>query len=269
MSLRILARTSFIALCLPLGLISCGGGGATSELAEIAARSSESAKGTHFAAAARAQPAAAQNPRIAPIQSKPSGNSYSEWAARWWQWALETPATNHPALGGPCSTGQSDGVWFLGVNFTGGTTELISSCTVPSGTPLFVQLISSAFFSFLSDPPETRTEEFIRAAAECSNFQAQFVRIDGTEITDPGQYLERSILFEAQLPVNNVFGFDETVVPQLRFSPAVDMGFYLFIRPLPVGTHEISWRVSMDCPGLGGTVTQHQAISISVVPRGQ
>lgn len=252
MGARSLARTLIVAVLVSAGLTSCGGGGMDTVPIDTANRE---------------QPAAAQNPGIAPIQSQPGGLSYSEWAARWWTWALETPATNHPALGGSCSTGQTGKVWFLGVNFAGSTTELVRSCTVPAGTSLFVQLIASAFFSFINDPPETRTEEFMRAAAECSNFQAQFVRVDGTAIDDPAQYLERSVLFDVQLPVNNVFGLTEDVVPQLKFSPSVDMGFYLFLHPLPVGTHEISWLVSMNCPGLGGTVTQHQTMTVTVVPR--
>jgi hypothetical protein len=218
---------------------------------------------------ASAQQGVAQNPGIAPIYSQPAGKSYSQWAANWWQWALQTPATGHPVFDGLCSTGQSGQVWFLGVNFGGDGNPVARICEVPSGKALFVQLISSAWFAFLSDPPETRTEEFIRGAAECSNFKAQSVRVDGVEIRDPGQYLERSIVFDVQLPVDNVFGVTAMDVPQLRLSPGVDMGYYLFVRPLPVGMHEVSWLVSMDCPSLGGTITQNQTLSISVAPRGR
>ena len=140
---------------------------------------------------------------------------------------------------------------------------------MPTGTALFVQLISSAFFAFLNDPPETRTEEYIRAAAECTDFQATSVTIDGVEVRNPAQYLERSEVFNVQLPVNNVFGLDAATVPDLTFSPSVDMGYYLFLRPLSVGTHEIAWRVSMNCPGLAGTITQNQALTVTVVPKGR
>ncbi len=221
------------------------------------------------AGTAQAQPAGAQNPGIAPIYSRPAGKSYSQWAAAWWQWALQTPAQNHPALGGPCSTGQSGHVWFVGVNFSGDGVPLARSCTVPSGTALFVPLISSFASAFLNEPPEARTEEFLRSVAECSGFASRLVSIDGITVRDPQQYLERSVLFDVQLPVDNVFGLDATVVPELKLSPAVDFGYYLFVRPLAVGTHDIRWQVSMNCPSLGGPVAQDQTLSVTVLPRGR
>ena len=54
-------------------------------------------------------------PYIAPVRSHPLGQTYSEWAARWWQWALETPLAeaddpqSHPLTdptGAYCDRGQ-------------------------------------------------------------------------------------------------------------------------------------------------------------------
>lgn len=56
--------------------------------------------GFMFAVAAMATvPAAnsyARQPQIAPIQSHPYGQTYSEWAVDWWQVTLETPASVNP-----------------------------------------------------------------------------------------------------------------------------------------------------------------------------
>jgi hypothetical protein len=211
------------------------------------------------------------NPGIAPIYSRPYGKTYSQWAALWWQWALQTPRTGHPdpTLGtaGPCSTGQSGKVWFVGVNFSGNPAPLARSCTVPAGTSLLLQLISSFVGTALNEPPETRTEEFVRSVVECTGFQSRLVSIDGIAVRDPAQYLERSVLFDVQLPIDNVFGVDATVVPELKLSPSVDFGYYLFVRPLSVGTHEIRWQVSMNCPSLGGPVGLDQTLSVTVVPK--
>ena len=130
----------------------------------MAAPASAGRPSSGAAAAAQVQPPETQNAGIAPIYSRPHGKTYAQWAALWWQWALQTPRIGHPdpTLGtaGPCSTGQSGKVWFVGVNFSGNGSPVARSCTVPSGTALVVQLISSAYFAFLNDPPETRTEEF-------------------------------------------------------------------------------------------------------------
>jgi hypothetical protein len=56
------------------------------------------------------------NPGISPIDSKPGGQSYSQWAAAWWQWSLGISAANNPMLdttGEDCGLGQSGDVWFL------------------------------------------------------------------------------------------------------------------------------------------------------------
>src|SRR5262245_18638881 len=94
------------------------------------------------AGAVAAQTNRQTNPGIAPIQSRPHGQSYSDWAAQWWQWALETPVSVNPVVdktGVHCAEGQSDHVWFLAGAFGGGTVK--RTCTVPTGTALFFPLI--------------------------------------------------------------------------------------------------------------------------------
>jgi hypothetical protein len=81
------------------------------------------------------------SPRIAPIQSNPHGHSYSEWAARWWQWAIEQPAGVNPVTdttGQFCATGQKGAVWFLAGTF-GVPSSVSRTCTVPAGQALFFQ----------------------------------------------------------------------------------------------------------------------------------
>ena len=85
--------------------------------------------------------AAQTNPGIAPIQSRPHGQTYSEWAALWWQWALEIPASVNPLtdlLGVHCAQGQSNHVWFLAgrASFLSGEGPVTRTCTVPTGTAL-------------------------------------------------------------------------------------------------------------------------------------
>ena len=35
---------------------------------------------------------------IAPLESHPHGKSYAAWIAAWWEWALETEASDRPLL---------------------------------------------------------------------------------------------------------------------------------------------------------------------------
>ena len=71
------------------------------------------------------------------------GAGYSEWSARWWQWALSIPAAVNPVIdttGENCDQGQFDDVWFLAGCF--GTCTVERHCTVPSGAPIFFPLFN-------------------------------------------------------------------------------------------------------------------------------
>src|SRR5262249_12325700 len=73
------------------------------------------------------------NPRGLPIHSSPFGNTYGEWSARWWQWALSVPTATNPIIdstGAQCAQAQTGKVWFLAGTFGGAVTR---SCTVPQG----------------------------------------------------------------------------------------------------------------------------------------
>ena len=181
----------------------------------------------------------------------------------WWQWALETPASVNPVLdttGEHCAEGQTGRVWFLAGTFGNGTVE--RSCTVPTGTALFFPLINAFYGAFLNDPPETRTEEFLRAqVVTCHNF-VLLAEINGVAVNNPLQYFEQSPLFDVQLPEDNVFGLGEDVIPELLLSPSVDAGYYLFLWPLPPGEHIIHWGASQSCPF--GDFTQEVTYHLTV-----
>ena len=210
-----------------------------------------------------AEPSQTNNPGIAPIQSHPDGKTYGQWAADWWQWASQTPASINPLLDkGDCSVGQKGHVWFLGGTLPGDTrTSVVRNCTVPTGTKLFFPIINAFFGAFLSDPPDQRTETFIREqVAYIKEPTLLEAKIDGVPVKNPAQYLEKSPLFDVKLPTDNIYGLDESVIPQLLLSPSVDQGYYLFLQPLPPGKHTIKWKAKI------GTVEQNVTYNIDVRP---
>jgi hypothetical protein len=206
-----------------------------------------------------------QNPGIAPIFSHPHGKSYPEWAATWERWALGTPASVNPLLDrGTCDVGQVGRVWFLAGTNSNATGTTVRTCTIVTGTALFVPLINIWNGAVLTDPPVNHTEAFIRAQTSCS--QAVITAaIDGVAVNNPTQYFERSPLFDVQLPTDNIFGVDETVAPQLLVSPSADSGYYLFVNPLEPGNHTIRWTASWTCPFFGD-FGQDMRYTVTVVP---
>jgi hypothetical protein len=194
--------------------------------------------------------ASAANLATAPIQSHPHGQTYAQWAVVWWQWALGTPASVNPVLdetGEDCAEGQLGHVWFLAGTFGTVPASVVRTCTIPTGTALFFPLINSFYGAFLNDSPETRTEDYIRSQVACEDVSIS-AQIDGVPVENPLQNYEQSPLFDVQLPTDNVFGFGEDVIPKLLLSPSVDAGYYLFLHPLPPGSHTIHWVSSQSCP---------------------
>ena len=207
-------------------------------------------------------PVASAAPRVAPIASQPSGASYAEWGARWWQWALETPSSTNPLAGADCSGGQDGHVWYLAGVLFGGQVE--RTCTLPPGTALFFPVINRAYFAFLNDPAAERTEEFVRSHAVCEASSVSAM-IDGAPVANAESYYvtaEDSPLFDVQLPADNVLGLTEAQAHQLLLSPSAHEGYYLFVHPLRPGTHTIEWRAS-------GCGNQDVSYTIEVVPRGK
>ena len=129
------------------------------------------------------------------------------------------------------------------------TDPVVRACEVPAGKSLFFPLINNFYGAFLNDPPETRTEEFVRAAGSCTEPAEISVEIDGFKVPQPTRFFtgasgSQSPFFNVQLPPGNLLGADETTMPELVLSPSAEQGYYLFVRPLRPGTHTIRWTAS-------------------------
>jgi hypothetical protein len=189
--------------------------------------------------------------KILPIQEEYFGKNYSEWAAKWWKWTIETPADVNPNLGkGDCAMGQQGPVWFLATTLGSGK-PVERECTVPFGKALFFPLINASYGAFLNDPEETRTEAYVRMIADCGIPTKLEAEIDGVSVKNLYQYFEHSPLFAVTLPYPNVYGVDPGIVPEDRLEPMADQGYYLFVWSLSPGSHTIKWKAAWNCPYFG------------------
>jgi hypothetical protein len=182
--------------------------------------------------------------------SAPFNHKFSEWSAEWWQFVLSFPGDVNPnldATGAKCVIGQHGPVWFLMGSFGGPITR---TCTIPDGKALFFPILN-----FVDLNVTTQTADELRAEiAPCMDaVTALSVEVDGLPIENFNRLQEkfrvRSVVFEVSLPDNNLFG----LVPG-TYSPAVDDGFYMMLKPLGVGTHTLHVSGATDgCPIAGGT----------------
>jgi hypothetical protein len=109
------------------------------------------------------------------------------------------------------------------------------NCTVPVGSGFLIPILTRSFFAQQTDPPEQRTEAFVRSQVTCvETAPVLSLTVDGVAIQNPKALLEKSTLFSVTLPPNNVFG-----VPPQVLSPSADGGYYAYVEPLSAGTHNI------------------------------
>lgn len=209
--------------------------------------------------------------RIAQLGTRPGGQTYGRWAAEWWQWALGVPVATNPLFdqtGEHCDRRQVDETWFLaGILFFAGDEPgpVFRECTIPARQALFFPLVNSLFGAFLDDPPEQRTEEFLRSSASCTVPVEATVEIDGFRIPNPERFStgpdgSLSPLFNVQLPPGNVFGAGPGDIPELVLSPSAEEGVYLYVYPLSPGEHVIHWLATGCMPGNVQEVTYYLTV---------
>jgi len=175
------------------------------------------------------------NPGVIPLNASPRGMTYAEWSAEYWRWQLELPLSAiPPSCPDPPDLGQSGNVWFL----------LSSVCdfTIPPGTALFFGLISVECSSleegsYLEGGFHGDTAEEQRT---CAKFwtdhivvDSLFAEIDGVPMKNLELYRFVSPQFEFEAPTPWIGG------PVGGKGTAVADGYYLFLHPLPKGTHTL------------------------------
>jgi hypothetical protein len=164
-------------------------------------------------------------------QAHPFGHSYVHWAEAWANWALgtsvDTNAFVHPDNCGPGST--SDKVWFLAGSFDGTTT---ADCTMPTGKGL---LLSPAGNFCAGAVNGVTTQDALTSCAleGVTTLRDIRVTVDGHRVRHIARYFLVSPVFDLTLEANNLFGVEA------QTTPAVIIGDYVMIHPLPPGRHTI------------------------------
>src|SRR5262249_37193693 len=187
------------------------------------------------------------NPGVVPINARYAGLTYAEWSARWWQWASANLTLDSPALdltGEKIAVGQSGPVWFLTWAFTSAVRE----GTIPVGTALMF--------------PVTNAIAPTREEAEASfdlqaNSQAD---VDGVAIQNVISYRVVSDSFTVTFPEGNLFG-----LPPGEYGPNYSAGYYILLKPLPVGKHTIHFSFDVVA-GPFGTAHLDYTYHLTVVP---
>jgi hypothetical protein len=195
--------------------------------------------------------------------------SFEKLSAEWQQWALSIPTSVNPQLdtnGENCMVGQRGSVWFLAGVFIGGAGMPTRICSVPEGKALYFPVINSVQINV----PNV-------CGQGPNNFSVRELRSMAAPIIDGATNLSvtvdnaiknlrrvKSEVFEVALPEENVFDSlcgGPGSVPAGVYSPAVDDGFYVLLKPLPVGHHTLH----IHAESLAFSVIQDVTYNLTVV----
>lgn len=176
--------------------------------------------------------------RLYHATDEPFGEPWNRWAAKWCRWMLSIPKDKNPSIdstGKNCSSQQLDeNVWFLTGSF-GNIRRINRRCTIPLGRSIFFPIMEKED-SLAEDTDLTSDLGLIERCVDSMN-QVFYLEasIDGSKVPQLENYRVRSDVFDLKFPRDNVYG----VRPGLTRS--VCDGYWLFIKPLPIGKHKIEF----------------------------
>ena len=171
-----------------------------------------------------------------PRDSKPFGRSWEEWAASWCKWLLGLPKEINPALdesGENCSQKQEDAnVWFLAGSF-GNIVPITRICRIPRNRTILFPILEKED-SFAEDVDlKYEAELALRAKEFMDRVRNLQLIVDGIKIQGLSEYRVQSAIFDLIFPINCVYEVEPGP------TRAVCDGYWVFLRPLSTGQHEI------------------------------
>jgi hypothetical protein len=182
------------------------------------------------------------------------GKSYNELASKWTNWLTAEPIATNPAFdpdGRFCDLNQDGDVWFLASTFEGVANR---TCAIPAGKAIFFSL-GGVFLSFAPEFPAAgdpclqmpTAAETVRCdvnndvpVAPAISFRAT---LDGAPVKDLTAFRAQSKPGGFTLRVPNPSFLTDLGFPAGDRSPAVADGYFLFLKPLKPGVHNLSFRL--------------------------
>jgi hypothetical protein len=202
-------------------------------------------------------------PGVINPNSNSYGQSFREWTAEWWQSMLSIPTPANPltdTTGDNCMVGQRGPVWFLAGTFGGG--PVTRNCSIPEGKAIFFPVLN-----LVDVNTTTQTVDELRAeTAPCLTAASTLLaEVDGEAVSNLfGRHRVQSEVFEITLPSDSLFSF---ALPAGTYSPAIDDGFYVMLKPLAIGDHTLHIMGASDgCPLIGGPFEVDVTYNLTVVP---
>lgn len=195
-------------------------------------------------------------------ESAPFGVPYKDWIARWWQWDVGIPTSQHPRdnyTAEKCTVNQNGSVWFLPDILTGKEKR---PCTIPEGKAIMVPLLTGECDT--SDPASQSDADIRQCSTAGDEYGAISATLDGQKIENLDSYRTATDFFNITIPKDNIFD-----IPAGTYRAAAD-GFFVFLKPLSVGDHELHIKTSVTNPTSPSYNYASEAIyDLKIIPKSQ
>jgi hypothetical protein len=177
--------------------------------------------------------------------SRPYGLTCGQWTVMWWQWFLSTPKAVNPVLdesGKFASVNQPHkDVWFLAGKIGNEDKNIPSRfCRIPSGRSILFPVINCEA-NPLEFPELTTEQDLIEHVNRDENtIITKVCSVNGRRI--PVQRIKSDpSVFEVRINEDNVCDLKGGGI-----TLASGDGYWVFLKPLPLGDHFISFRGSCE-----------------------
>ena len=183
--------------------------------------------------------AISQTPGVFPLNSKPYGLAYSDWAGKWWQWAISIPSNINPLTdntGTHCAERQQGPVWFL-PGTSGG--KIDRTCTIPSGKAILLNILTGECSTKENKNLKTAPELLRCAVNSNKGAYSLSASVDGFNIPNIQTYRVQSPSINVVYPPAS-----QSIFPVAEGGPAISAadGWYVMLKPLSKGTHTLHFK---------------------------
>jgi len=206
------------------------------------------------------------NPALLEKDARPFGASMETWAERWWTWVMSTPFATNPNLdpNADCGTNQHGPMFFLPHLLTGAST-VPRTCIVPGEKPIAVTVASVMNDypcpdpTFQPAPGQSLFDFLLGGAKEGQDHVASIeATLDGEPLQDVMSYRVASDDLFQFTGDASMEAFDSCITGSRQ--PAVVDSFFIVLKPLGRGTHELTVRIV----SIFGTVFGPRTITLDV-----
>jgi hypothetical protein len=177
-------------------------------------------------------------------ESYPYGLSYGEWTVKWWQWILSTQKSCNPLIdqsGEYADINQpNEYVWFLAGKLGSEDKNFpLRNCNIPVGRSILFPVINCE--ANLIEFPELKTKEALvdHVVNDEDTIVEKICMLNDRPI-DVQRVKSDPEIFEVSLNNDNIYNVNggNTI--------ACADGYWVFLRPLPRGEYELSFRGSCE-----------------------